>query len=105
MKKIELYRSLSQSTVEYAVLLAIVASAFIVMQVFVKRGIQGKIKDLADQISPLSSHYERGETVSNSFINQTGIATQRYDKGVTKTNETETVKRSSNATVTPSFGP
>lgn len=81
LKKMRRYRG--QTTTEYAVLLAIVASALIAMQVYFKRGIQGRIRDLADQIS--TEHYESGRTTSNYTINQTGRTHQTYERGVFRT--------------------
>jgi len=39
-----------QSTVEYAVLAAVVVGALLAMQVYVKRGTMGKVRSAADQI-------------------------------------------------------
>ena len=41
----------SQSILEYAVLIAIVVAAIVIMQVFIKRGVSGRLKDSADRIS------------------------------------------------------
>ncbi|MCX5709645.1 MAG: hypothetical protein NT088_02815 [Candidatus Omnitrophica bacterium] len=41
-------RSRAQTTAEYAILFAIVVGAFIAMQVYIKRGLQGRIKDVVD---------------------------------------------------------
>lgn len=47
-----------QSTVEYAVVFAVVAAALLAMQVYIKRGAQGRLKDASDQLgaqfAPLS---------------------------------------------------
>jgi len=37
-----------QSTAEYAIVIGLVLSAALAMQVYVKRGIQGKVKDASD---------------------------------------------------------
>lgn len=83
MQKKYLYKSVGQSITEYAVLMAVVAAALIAMQVYIKRGIQGKIRDLADQIS--SRAYEPGRTISNYTTNQSGVLVQQYDRGVART--------------------
>ena len=79
---------LAQSLTEYAVLLALVSAALITMQIYMKRGIQGKIKDLADEISPV--HYEQGQTSSYFVSNQYGETVSSYNFGnsATYTNET-----------------
>ena len=40
-----------QSTVEYAVFVAVVAAAFLAMQLYVRRSIQANLKVLEDQIN------------------------------------------------------
>jgi len=41
----------AQSILEYAILIAIVIAAVVVMQVYMKRGISGRLKDSSDKIS------------------------------------------------------
>jgi Flp pilus assembly pilin Flp len=77
-----LYR-IGQSTVEYAVLLAVVAAALIAMQVYVRRGLQGRIRDLADQISPIQ--YEQDKISSSYTTSQQGTTVQQYDRGTSRT--------------------
>ncbi len=50
----------AQSMMEYAVLIAAVSAALVGMQIYIKRGMQGRLRDLAQQISPVQ--YERGNT-------------------------------------------
>jgi hypothetical protein len=45
---IRMNKSRAQTTAEYAILFAIVVGAFIAMQVYIKRGLQGRIKDVVD---------------------------------------------------------
>ncbi|MCP4652936.1 MAG: hypothetical protein GY858_06080 [Candidatus Omnitrophica bacterium] len=49
----------SQSILEYALLLGVIVAAILIMQTFVKRGFQGRMKDSADRIGG-------GETFSTS---------------------------------------
>jgi Flp pilus assembly pilin Flp len=42
----------AQSIIEYVVVLGLVASALIAMQVYVKRGVQAKVKDMTDTMLP-----------------------------------------------------
>lgn len=84
MKKLSLFKSVGQSTTEYAVLLAVVAAALVAMQVYIKRGIQGRIRDLSDQIAPLSSHYESGRSDSNYTTNQSGTTVVQYESGISR---------------------
>lgn len=58
----------SQSIFEYAAFIGIIALGLITMQVYVQRGLQGKLKDLARQISP--SQYSPKNTTSNYRVIQ-----------------------------------
>lgn len=71
------YKKLGQSVTEYAVLLAVVASALIAMQIYLKRGIQGRIRDLSNQISP--TQYERGTTTANYTVTQESETATTYN--------------------------
>lgn len=44
-------RRRAQTTAEYAILIALVIGAVVAMQVYVKRGIQGRIKNIVDDVS------------------------------------------------------
>ena len=52
----------AQSTLEYAILILVVVAALIVMQIYVKRGIQGRMRESSDQIG---EQYSPGYTTSN----------------------------------------
>jgi Flp pilus assembly pilin Flp len=77
-----------QSTAEYALLLAIMAAALLAMQVYIKRGLQGRIRNLSDQLSLVP--YEPGQTSSAYTTEQIGLLKQRYENGVSKTEIPET---------------
>jgi len=51
-----------QSTLEYAVLIVVIIAALIAMQVYLKRGIQGRMRESTDQIG---EQFSPGYTVSN----------------------------------------
>lgn len=60
-----------QSTLEYAVLIIIVIGALLSIQVYIKRGVQGRLKsatdDIGDQYSPGNSNIRRVvTTISNT---------------------------------------
>lgn len=63
-----------QSTLEYAVLVVVIIAALIAMQVYLKRGIQGRVRESSDQIG---EQFSPGYTVSNrvttTFANQSEI--------------------------------
>jgi gas vesicle protein len=79
---IRLRNSKAQSITEYAVLLGVVVGALIAMQVYVKRGLQGRVRDLADQISP--THYESGQTDSQYMTVQSGTVAETYSQGISR---------------------
>ena len=51
-----------QSTLEYAVLIVVIIGALIAVQVYLKRGIQGRMRESSDQIG---EQFSPGYTVSN----------------------------------------
>jgi Flp pilus assembly pilin Flp len=59
----------AQTAVEYAILACIIIGALIGMQMYIKRGIQGKIKAGAEQVGSVS--YSPGATIADSTINRT----------------------------------
>jgi len=65
-----------QSTLEYAIIIAVVVAALLAMQVYIKRGLQGKLRqasdDIGDQFSP---GYTTGTTTTVSNINSTEVIT------------------------------
>lgn len=67
-------RKRGQTVQEYVVLLGAVVAAFIAMQVYMKRGVQGRLRDLANQINP--KQYEPAGTTSATTINRTGSSTE-----------------------------
>jgi Flp pilus assembly pilin Flp len=51
----------AQSTLEYAVVLAVVAGALLAMQIYVKRGIQGRLRSSTDTVG---EQYSAGRTTA-----------------------------------------
>lgn len=107
MKK--LFFRLAQSTTEYAVLVAVVVTALIAMQVYLKRGIQGRIKDLSGQLAPDGSNgalqYEAGNTDALYTTTQKGTTVQSYIPGGKVITDTEEfIERRGNDTVSPDEG-
>jgi len=68
----------AQSTLEYAVLIAVVVGALVAIQVYFKRGVQGKLRDSADQIG---EQYSAGKMSSTVKTNQTGNIVTRESFG------------------------
>lgn len=57
----------AQSTVEYAVLIAVVVGALLAMQIYVKRGAMGKLRSSTDQIGDQFTPDTTTYTFTNSF--------------------------------------
>ena len=59
-----------QSTLEYAVLIIIIIGALLAIQVYVKRGVQGRLRsaadDIGDQFSPGNTNVTKSTSVSSS---------------------------------------
>lgn len=53
----------AQSSLEYAILIIIVLGALLTIQVYIKRGVQGRLKsatdDIGDQYSTMSMNYKK----------------------------------------------
>ena len=80
-----------QSTLEYAVLVVIIIGALLTIQVYIKRGVQGRLKsssdDIGDQFSPGNTNVIK-TTITNSKTQETfGIDTQ--GESVSKLNQPE----------------
>jgi len=89
-------RKRAQSTAEYAVLIALVVGAVVAMQVYVKRGIQGRIRDVVDDVSLggtiNSTGVLTGEQYEPYYAASTGSTTQSSDS-VEDLNEDGSVTR------------
>ncbi|MDO8661642.1 MAG: hypothetical protein Q7K98_00255 [Candidatus Omnitrophota bacterium] len=78
-----------QSTAEYAIVIGLVVAAIVAMQIYVKRGLQGKVKDAVD-------YKDAGDTV-------TGTTTQ-YEPYYSSSTMTSTRAASEKAEVTTGGG-
>lgn len=68
-----------QTTIEFAVLLGVIAAALVFTQVYMKRAISGKLKLQAEQLSG-GSFYSPRATVSNYDITKTVTEDSYSDK-------------------------
>lgn len=85
MKKHRFLKINAQSTVEYAVLIACIVAAVIGMQFYLKRGIQGRLRQGGDEIGQQYSARNTGSTTTTTTnstwtINQNIVPLQN-DKG------------------------
>ncbi|MDP8213458.1 MAG: hypothetical protein P9X22_09280 [Candidatus Zapsychrus exili] len=78
LKYLNKRRKKGQSTLEYAVLIIIIIGALLSIQVYIKRGIQGRLKsatdDIGDQFSP-------GNTNVKAYTRTESRTIETNDKG------------------------
>jgi cytoskeletal protein RodZ len=85
-----------QSLLEYAILMVIIIAALLTLQVYIKRGIQGRLKsstdDIGDQysMSEAANYYKVVKTNShtNDIVNAGVSETKMIGNSVTQTNIT-----------------
>jgi hypothetical protein len=58
----------AQSTAEYAIVIGLVIAAAVAMQVYVKRGIQAKVKDATDYIDPDAAGVLTGKPYEPNYL-------------------------------------
>ena len=78
-------RRKSQSILEYAILIAIVVAAILIMQTFMKRGVQGRLKDSSEKIGGGTSYSASG----TSILEDRAMTTDRSIAEVTSINGTK----------------
>ena len=75
----------AQSILEYAILIAVVIAAVVVMQVYMKRGISGRLKESSDKISGGEAFSASGTTtLQNSHMSANRVISEETgtdDKG------------------------
>ena len=88
----------AQSTLEYAVLIIIVIGALLSIQVYIKRGVQGRLKGAADDIG---EQYSPGNTnyTSVTRVRSNQKETFKYGVSTTTLNEDETTETIKNQTI------
>ena len=80
-----------QSTLEYAVLISVVVAALIAMQIYMKRGVQGKLRDATDQVG---EQYAPGRVGSTYNTTTKSTRKETLEGGVNAGHSTsELVKR------------
>ena len=58
-----------QSTLEYAMIIAVVVAAILAMQIYLRRGVQGKLRESIDSVG---AQYSAGNVKSTVTIEQAG---------------------------------
>ncbi len=105
-----LQREKAQSTVEYAIIIAVVISALLAMQFWMRRGVMGKLRDSSDQIGDQFNSFEATYKLDKTFTSHRSDATTA--QGVTDTSaisvsqvESGTKKDTDKLDSTPLFKP
>jgi hypothetical protein len=75
-----------QSTLEYAIIVAVVIGGLLVMQHYIKRGYQGKLKGAADD---MGEQFDPNAYTGNFNITQSSTVKQTVNAGVTTTKHAE----------------
>lgn len=92
-----MFKRKAQSTVEYAMIIAVVVGGLLLMQHYVRRGLSGRYKsssdDLGEQFDPASYsanfNVTQQSNVSQTFLNGTSLTTHKAAQSSIKTgNET-----------------
>ncbi len=69
-----------QSTLEYAILIIIIIGALLSIQVYIKRGVQGRLKSAADDIG---DQFSGGNTNVTKIMTVTSQSRDTFSSGVT----------------------
>src|ERR1039457_619654 len=67
-----------QSTLEYAVLIVVIIGALLTIQVYIKRGVQGRLKSAADDIG---DQYSDGNTNELRTTTRSSHSTELFNAG------------------------
>jgi hypothetical protein len=74
-----------QSTLEYAIVVAIIVGGLLAMQFYVKRGWEGKLKSAADD---MGEQFEPAKYTGNLQLSSSSAVTQNIAAGVTTVTHT-----------------
>ena len=78
-------RKKGQSTLEYAVIIAVVVAGLLAMQMYIKRGIQGRFRQASDDIG---DQFSADTTTSNFTTNINTAQKETSSNGIVTTNIT-----------------
>ncbi len=70
----------AQSTLEYVVLVCVIIAALLLLQTYLKRGVQGKLRTSTDDIG---AQFDLGKTAVHSETRHKGEMVQELSGGVT----------------------
>jgi len=78
-----LRRLKGQSTLEYAMIIAVVVGALLAINIYMKRGLQGRLRESADQIG---DQFDANATTITRNTTHTGTTVQTVTAGTTTSN-------------------
>jgi len=81
-----------QSTLEYAVLIVIIIGALLTLQVYIKRGVGGRLRQATDDIG---DQYSDGNMNEVKWTNRASDSSESFNAGVASTNLTSESTNSS----------
>ncbi|MBI3319019.1 MAG: hypothetical protein HYZ89_00300 [Candidatus Omnitrophica bacterium] len=67
----------AQATLEYAVVIAVIVAALLAMQIYMKRGVQGKLRDATDQVG---EQYRPANTTSSYTVHSQSTRQDTVDQ-------------------------
>ncbi len=73
---------------EFAILIGIIAASLVAMQMYVKRGLQGRLRDLGNQIS--TRQFEDTQTTSSTTIQRQGGSNEHEHLGTYRSSSNDT---------------
>jgi len=79
---IRLRKRRAQSTLEYAILIGVIVAGLVAMQVYLKRGYQGKIRESADS---MGEQFSPGQTTYQYTTSSKTSSSEEVKDGSTKT--------------------
>ncbi len=82
LKHFQNRRKKGQSTLEYAILIVIIIAALLSIQVYIKRGVQGRFKSAADDIG---DQFSPGNTVETVTTTLNSGSRETFGSGVSRT--------------------
>lgn len=80
-----LRRIKGQSVLEYAMIIAVVVGALLAIQIYMKRGLQGRLRESSDQIG---EQFDAEKTAISRTTTHTGTTTETVKGGVTTSDTT-----------------
>jgi hypothetical protein len=85
-----------QSTLEYAVLIVVIIGALLTIQVYIKRGVQGRLKSAADDIG---DQYSDGNTNVIQITNRHSNSIETFNAGNSSTTGNDLTNETENSVI------